>query len=95
MAALLAGSASAFAPSTFGVRQSTMLMMDSSKAVEAAMAASKEFGATSPEARVAWDTVEEMDAADGNRYVHLMLVMFVMLCKTHTSNQQQDKILWT
>jgi CP12 domain len=37
------------------------------EAIAAAMAASKQFGAASPEARVAWDTVEEINASD-NRY---------------------------
>lgn len=41
---------------------------DASAAIQAAMQATKKFGATSPEARVAWDAVEEIDASD-NRYV--------------------------
>ena len=39
---------------------------DSSKAVEDALRISKEFGASSEEARVAWDIVEEMDASDNS-----------------------------
>mmetsp|Transcript_17131 Transcript_17131/g.34253 ORF Transcript_17131/g.34253 Transcript_17131/m.34253 type:complete len:197 (+) Transcript_17131:126-716(+) len=62
---LLAASASAFAPSAMP-RHTTALCerVDSSSAIEAALAASKEFGAASPEARVLWDIVEEMDSAD-------------------------------
>jgi hypothetical protein len=37
---------------------------DSSVAVADALRISKEFGGTSSEARIAWETVEEMDAAD-------------------------------
>jgi hypothetical protein len=70
--ALLAASAvSGFAPSTFGVRPSTQLAStrpDTSEAIKAALAASKKFGATSAEARIAWEKVEEMDASD-NRSV--------------------------
>ena len=38
--------------------------VDTSDAVAAALAASKEHGPTSREARLAWDEVEEMDASD-------------------------------
>ena len=34
------------------------------EAIQEAMAASKKFGPTSKEARVAWEAVEEMDASD-------------------------------
>lgn len=37
---------------------------DTSKQVEAALEASHEYGPTSPEARIAWEAVEEMDASD-------------------------------
>jgi CP12 domain len=37
------------------------------KAVKAALEASRKYGSTSPEARVAWDVVEEINASD-NRY---------------------------
>merc|ERR1712154_93820 len=37
--------------------------VDSSDAVKAAMEASEKYGATSPEARVLWEVVEEMDAS--------------------------------
>ena len=66
----LAGSASAFlAPSPFSaqVRTATLVLQsrtDASAAIQAAQEASAKFGPTSPEAKVAWDTVEEMDASD-------------------------------
>lgn len=58
--------ANAFIAPQFAVRSSTQLFdrVDSSEAVEAALKASKEFGPTSKEARVAWDIVEEMDSSD-------------------------------
>jgi len=66
--AAAASSVNAFAPPTFGVRQTTHLNSvtrpDASAAIKAALEASKKFGATSAEARMAWETVEEMDAAD-------------------------------
>jgi hypothetical protein len=37
---------------------------DSSKAVAEALHISKEFGAGSDEAKIAWETVEEMDSSD-------------------------------
>jgi hypothetical protein len=37
---------------------------DSSDAIQEALRISKEHGVTSVEARVAWETVEEMDASD-------------------------------
>lgn len=45
---------------------------DATKAIQAAIEATKQYGATSPEAKVAWDAVEEMDASD-NTYVCLCL----------------------
>ena len=39
---------------------------DSSAAVAEALRTSREFGATSNEARIAWETVEEMDASDAS-----------------------------
>ena len=48
---------------TFVVLQSTT-RPDASSAVQAALEASEKYGPTSPEARVAWDAVEEMDASD-------------------------------
>ena len=44
---------------------------DASELIQEAMAASKKYGAASPEARLAWEAVEDMDAAD-NRYVVVM-----------------------
>ena len=38
--------------------------VDTTDAIQEAMAASKKFGPTSKEARVAWEAVEEMDASD-------------------------------
>jgi CP12 domain len=58
--------AQAFAPLSVS-RPSTGLYNerpDASQAIKDAMAASEKFGATSKEARVAWDAVEEMDASD-------------------------------
>lgn len=70
-----------FAPTaTFGVRlthtQLAMSRPDASEAVKAALEASKKFGPTSPEARMAWETVEEMDSSDSNTYVWFGLVWF-------------------
>ena len=67
--AALATSVTAFAPSQSG-RTSIALRGAGSAEIEAALAASKEFGATSKEAGVLWDIVEEMDSSD-NRYVRL------------------------
>mmetsp|Transcript_40426 Transcript_40426/g.121806 ORF Transcript_40426/g.121806 Transcript_40426/m.121806 type:complete len:153 (-) Transcript_40426:1272-1730(-) len=70
--ALLVASASAFAPSATFVRPSVALSnarVDSADAVNAAMEASEKFGKTSPEARSAWDIVEEMDASDNSEAV--------------------------
>mmetsp|Transcript_23715 Transcript_23715/g.43046 ORF Transcript_23715/g.43046 Transcript_23715/m.43046 type:complete len:235 (-) Transcript_23715:241-945(-) len=39
---------------------------DTSKQVEAALEASHKYGPTSPEARIAWEAVEEMDASDNS-----------------------------
>ena len=73
---LLVSSATAFTTTTTRAvpSRSTALYAetrpDSSKAVAAALEASKKYGATSVEARLAWEAVEDMDAAD-NRYVAL------------------------
>ena len=60
--------AKAFSPSTI-MRPRTLLAAraDSASLVEEALAASKKFGASSPEARLAWEAVEEVSASD-NRY---------------------------
>lgn len=63
--AALASSATAFAPVPVG-RHSVALASAGPEAIEAAMAASKKYGATSKEARVLWDIVEEMDASDNS-----------------------------
>jgi hypothetical protein len=69
--ALLPLTATAFAPSpSFGVRSTALnveVRPDTSKFVKEAMAASKEFGATSKEARLAWEAVEEMDSSTAQR----------------------------
>jgi hypothetical protein len=64
--AALVASAGAFAPQAGRVasRQATLVLKDS--LVEEALAATKKFGATSPEARVLWDAVEEMRAAESH-----------------------------
>jgi hypothetical protein len=64
--ALLAVSAQAFAPAPFGVRSKTQLAVktDSSALVKEALEISKKFGASSAEARLAWETVEEIDSSD-------------------------------
>jgi hypothetical protein len=59
----------AFAPSIISRQSSSLslvslLMQDTSKAVEEAMAASEKYGKTSPEASAAWAIVEELDAAN-------------------------------
>eukprot|EP00545_Synedropsis_sp_CCMP1620_P006356 CAMPEP_0119012444 /NCGR_PEP_ID=MMETSP1176-20130426/6735_1 /TAXON_ID=265551 /ORGANISM="Synedropsis recta cf, Strain CCMP1620" /LENGTH=75 /DNA_ID=CAMNT_0006965403 /DNA_START=44 /DNA_END=268 /DNA_ORIENTATION=+ len=65
---LLPLAVTAFAPApSFGVVRRTALNAearpDTSKLIADAMAASKEFGATSKEARLAWEEVEEMDSS--------------------------------
>ena len=55
-------------PARFGIQTSTALRADVSESIEAALTASRTFGATSKEAAVAWDIVEEINASD-NRYV--------------------------
>jgi len=75
LVSLMAAASSAFViPSTTSMRSARMQLAasavrpDASAAIQAALEASKKYGPTSPEARVAWDAVEEMDASD-NRYV--------------------------
>ncbi|KAL3945050.1 MAG: hypothetical protein SGBAC_000841 [Bacillariaceae sp.] len=46
------------------VRKQTRV--DTSDLIEEALTASKTYGASSPEARLAWDVVEEIDAMDNN-----------------------------
>jgi hypothetical protein len=68
LTALFAFSVEGFAP-LYQPRQSTQLYsrVDSSALVKEALEISKKFGASSPEARLAWEAVEEVDASD-NRY---------------------------
>jgi len=64
--AAFVSSAAAFAPIPNGRRSVVLGMSASAEAIEAALAASKEHGSTSQEARVLWDIVEEMDASDNS-----------------------------
>lgn len=70
LALLTASAGSAFVPSSMNSmpRHATTLSerVDSSEAIQAALEASKKYGAASPEARVLWDIVEEMDSADNS-----------------------------
>jgi CP12 domain len=59
--------------------RATTSSMAASEAIAAAMAASKQFGAASPEARVAWDTVEEINASD-NRYGMVLACVCARVC---------------
>jgi hypothetical protein len=65
---LAVAAADAFAPTPMGVRNSVRLYSrpDTSEYVAAALEASKKYGATSKEAQIAWETVEEMDSADNS-----------------------------
>jgi len=63
---LITATASAFSTARFGVRKPTLLRADASEAIKEALAASKEFGAASSQARVAWDIVEEIGSADNS-----------------------------
>lgn len=66
LALMLLSSADAFAPMRPVTRQATFLastIQTSEEAVTAAKEASDKFGATSKEARVAWELVEEIDSA--------------------------------
>jgi hypothetical protein len=59
-----------FAPSSKPVLTTTLFntRADTSELIKEALEASKKYGAASPEARVAWEAVEEVDASD-NRWV--------------------------
>lgn len=73
--ALLIGSAAAFAPAPI-VHPRTLsssptalfdtTAVDSSDAIKEALAASEKYGATSKEARIAWEIVEEMDSSNSH-----------------------------
>lgn len=75
------------APASFGSSSTALFAKAPSekveKAIQEAKAASEKYGAASPEARVAWDVVEELDAAD-NRCVCVWLVVSVhaRVCQT-------------
>ena len=67
LALLAVASTQAFAPSNMPkARSNTQLYSrtDSSDLIQQALAASKKYGASSPEARLAWEAVEEVDSAD-------------------------------
>lgn len=53
---------------------------DATDAIQAALEASRKYGATSPEARVAWDAVEDMDARD-NRFVCCLAIGLFSACR--------------
>ena len=61
-AVIFLSSVSAFSPSAslMGRSATSLSMVDTASAIEEAMAASEKYGKTSPEARAAWDIVEEM-----------------------------------
>lgn len=66
---LAAAVADAFAPTPLGIRRHVRLASsrpDTSEYVAAALEATKKYGATSKEAMIAWETVEEMDSADNS-----------------------------
>lgn len=69
--ALMYSAAEAFSPAFSSDRFTSRLAsrVDSSDFVKEALEISKKFGASSPEARLAWEAVEEMDSSD-NRWVH-------------------------
>lgn len=70
--AALSSSAEAFAPAPFGLARTTttttslFVRIDASTLIEEAREASKKYGPASPEARVAWEAVEEVDSADNS-----------------------------
>jgi len=71
LASILVVSARAFVPHAvpFGTRQSityTLQATSNEDAIQEALRISKENGATSQEARVAWDIVEELNASDNS-----------------------------
>lgn len=61
----------AFMPTTIIGRQTTSIVLqsarpDATEAVKKAQEASEKYGPSSPEARLAWEVVEEMDASDNS-----------------------------
>jgi hypothetical protein len=65
---LLMSSATAFTLSTASTTRATIhsvqLHATATELIQEALAISKQYGPTSPEAAVAWDAVEEVNAAD-------------------------------
>ena len=65
---VFAVAANGFVPTQFSVRRNVAGLFstrpDTSEYVAAALEASKKFGSTSKEARLAWEQVEEMDSSD-------------------------------
>lgn len=66
IALLAASSANAFAPTAFVPRQNSMRLHSdaATQLIQDAVAISEKFGKDSPEARLAWETVEEINSAD-------------------------------
>jgi hypothetical protein len=65
--ALLVASAQAFSPMAFQRPSSTLLKATADAAeqlIKDAVAISEKYGKNSPEARLAWETVEEINASD-------------------------------
>lgn len=60
--------AQSFSPSTMQMRRTTQLSAraDSSDLIKQALEASKTYGPSSPEARLAWEAVEEVDSSDNS-----------------------------
>lgn len=63
---LVAGctAANAFQPTTSGYSRPSTHLFANSQNIRAAMEATEMYGATSPQARLAWETVEEFDGND-------------------------------
>lgn len=84
---------SAFQPIVFsrnalGQSSRTAVLQANSENIRAAMEASERYGSTSPEARLAWETVEELDANansfnayQGNEEYRLSDEQFVQACR--------------
>lgn len=60
--ASLHGKASAFAPSSASPQRQRSCLFANSKNIKAAMEATEQYGIHSPQARLAWEVVEEFDA---------------------------------
>jgi hypothetical protein len=67
IALCLIGSAAAFQPAIVGGRSfRTSLSVSAEQAIAAAKQASEKYGASSPEAALAWEAVEEIDSSDNS-----------------------------